>query len=74
MNNITVWVAQHSDDVLFFSICCTPTIAAFIMYVMSAWNKSIARRRLVFLLKFLIWLIAYGLSSLSKKMLKFVLR
>lgn len=73
MNNIT-WLAEHSEDILFFSICCTPAVIAFIMYVMSAWNKSIARRRLVFLLKFLIWLIACGLSSLSKKMLKLVLR
>lgn len=74
MNNIIVWCGAHADDILFFSTCCIPPFVAFVMYIMNAWNKSIARRRLVFLLKFLVWIIAYGLSSLSKKMLKFVLR
>lgn len=72
MKNIMGFV--YSDDFLFFSICCMPTLIALMTYVISAWNKSITRRRLVFLLKFIVWGFAYGLNSLSKKLLKFVLR
>lgn len=77
MKNIIVWAAAHSDNILFFALCGTPVIVALILYLLEnarAWNRSIARRRLVFLLKFFVWLIACGLKNLSKKMLEFVLR
>ena len=77
MKNIMMWTIAHSDDVLFFAVCGTPVLVALALYMLEnarAWNRSIARRRLVFLLKFFVWLIACGLKNLSKKMLEFVLR
>ena len=69
MNRFLIWLADERN-LIFFAVICLPGIVASTYLVvdwMRAWNKSIARRRLVFLLKFALWLIAMALKKLSEK-------